>query len=45
MCQASEGDEVHVDSSVVVEKRQHQFKVNVAVLWDVDEAVIGGPPL
>ena len=46
MCRASEGDEVHVDSSVgFVEKRQHQFMVVVAVLWDVDEVAVGGPLL
>ena len=46
MCWASEGDEVHVDSSVgFVEKRQHQFEVLMAGLWDVNEAAVGGPPL
>ncbi len=46
MCWVPEGDEVHVNSSVgFVEKRQHQFEVVAAGLWDVDEAAVGGPPL
>ena len=46
MCWASEGDVVHVNFSVgFMEKRQHQFEVVVAGLWDVDEAAVGGPPL
>ena len=46
MCPASEGVEVHVNSSIgFVEKRQHQFEVVAAGLWDVDEAAVGGPPL
>ena len=46
MCQASERDEVHVNSSVgFVEKKQHQFKVVTSGLRDIDEAAVGGPPL